>query len=63
MRQTPGEWVWCSGGRCDKRRAQTGTRGRLDDIVMGSGVIAQEAWGKRRGPPERASVQNGRLMN
>lgn len=43
MHQTPGGWVWCSGGRQDKRLTRTGTRGRLDNIVMGSSVIAQEA--------------------
>jgi hypothetical protein len=31
------------GERCDKRRAQTDTRERFDGIVLGSGVIAQEA--------------------
>ena len=43
IRRTPGEWVWGTSGRHDKRRTRTGTRIVLDGIVMGSGVIAQEA--------------------
>ena len=55
MRRTPGGWVWCRGGRQDKRRTRTGTRVVFDNIVMSSGVLRKKPE-KRRGPPERAPV-------